>query len=180
MKDFEQAVKFVLEHETVYAKGHYGDLKWAVPEDEDADPGGLTKYGIDQASHPDVDIDKLTLEEATSIYQRLYWDKNHCGEMPWPLSLIHFDACVNMGAGQAVKFLQRAAQASDDGAWGPATKKALNDALDKLGAKILAKDLCDQREAFYCQLARNKPQLSRFLKGWVIRVDDLRKECELY
>jgi lysozyme family protein len=179
MEDFERSLKFVLEHETVYAKGHYGQLDWAIPENEDSDPGGLTKYGIDQASHPEEDIANLTLEQASLIYKRCYWEKAHCYELPWPLSQVHFDGAVNTGVGQQIKFLQRAVGVNADGAWGPNTRRATNEALEELGAETLAKHVCDQKETFYQQLVKNKPQMARFLKGWLNRLNDLRKDCEL-
>src|SRR6478735_11274468 len=47
---------------------------WLVPwegaayENVPGDPGGPTKYGIDQRSHPDVNIRALTKEQAKAIY----------------------------------------------------------------------------------------------------------------
>jgi lysozyme family protein len=179
MKDFEQALDFCLRHESVYAKGHYGDLKWVVSENEDGDPGGVTKYGIDQRSHPEVDVENLTPAQAREIYFREYWEKAHCAEMVWPLSQVHFDGCVNTGIGQQTKFIQRAAGVIADGKWGPNTKRALMEAVNDLGAAAIARHACDQKETFYRQLAINKPKLARFLDGWLNRLNDLRKDCEL-
>lgn len=177
--DFNRSLKFVLEHETVYAKGHYGDMDFAVTENEDNDPGGLTKFGIDQRSHPDIDIEDLTVDTASLIYKREYWDAAHCYELPWPVSQVHFDASVNCGIGQATKFLQRTVGVYDDGAWGPNTKRASSEFIDERGAKATAIDLCDQRERFYRNLVDQKPRFHRFLEGWLNRVSDLRKECDL-
>jgi len=41
---------------------------------ETVDQGGRTKYGISSRGHPNVDIDKLTLNDAAKIYKRDYWD----------------------------------------------------------------------------------------------------------
>jgi len=179
MNDWERSLKFVLGHETVYAKGHYGQLEWAVSENEDSDPGGLTKYGIDQRSHPEVDINALTLEEAALIYKREYWEKAHCYELAWPLSQVQFDGSVNVGVGQQTKFLQRAAGVNADGAWGPNTKRATMEAVNDLGVKAIAKHVCDQKEAFYRNLAESKPKMARFLQGWLNRLNDLRADCGL-
>lgn len=37
------------------------------------DKGGLTKFGISQASHPTLDIASLTVEQAIPIYSGEYW-----------------------------------------------------------------------------------------------------------
>jgi lysozyme family protein len=177
--DFEKSLKFVLEHETVYAKGHYGQLDWAISENEEGDSGGLTKFGIDQQSHPEVDIENLTVEEASLIYRREYWEKAHCYEMQWPLSQVQFDGAVNTGIGQQMKFLQRACEVNADGAWGPNTRRAMNEAVEQLGAVAVAKHCCDQKEVFYRRLVEMKPHTARFLKGWLNRLNDLRKDCGL-
>lgn len=57
---FDKFIKFVFTHENVLGK----DGK-VVPENVAGDNGGLTKYGIDQASHPGVDIAGLNKQKAT-------------------------------------------------------------------------------------------------------------------
>lgn len=175
MSDFEKALKFVLEHECVFAKHHYGDMAFVVSENEENDPGGLTKFGIDKASHPDVDIENLTLEQASDIYRKEYWDKFRCNEMSWPLNAVHFDNCVNMGARQAVKLLQRAVGAHDDGAWGPITKASTLAACKVRGAETVALNVIEAKRKFYKDLAEQKPQLARFKDGWLNRTSDLEK-----
>lgn len=177
--DFERSLAFVLDHETVYAKGHYGDMDFAVSENEENDPGGLTKFGIDQRSHPDVDIESLTVDAASLIYKREYWDAAHCYELPWPISQVQFDGAVNCGIGQQTKFLQRAVGVYDDGAWGPNTKRASMENIHEIGVKAVAQRICDEREEFYRNLASQKPKFRRFLEGWLNRVNDLRKDCEI-
>jgi lysozyme family protein len=175
MSFFEKSLRFVLEHETVYAKGHYGDMNFAVSENVAGDAGGLTKFGIDQRSHPDIDIENLTVEQASAIYREEYWDRNHCGDMPWPICAVHFDNCVNMGPRQAVKLLQREVGAKDDGAFGPATKAAMLSACEVRGAEDVAIQICSQKQEFYEKLVEQKPHLQKFKKGWLNRVNDLRE-----
>lgn len=179
MNDFEKSLQFVLEHETVFVKGHYGDMEYAVSENEEDDDGGLTKFGIDQRSHPEVDIENLTVEEAGLIYKRQYWETAHCYELPYPLNQVQFDGAVNVGVGQQTKFLQRAVGVNADGAWGPNTKRATMEAITDLGAQVVAMHICDQREAFYRGLVDKRPALGRFLNGWLNRLSDLRKDCSL-
>jgi lysozyme family protein len=173
MSDFEKALKFVLEHECVFAKHHYGDYAFVVSEDVPNDTGSLTKFGIDRKSHPGVNIEGLTLEQATEIYRHEYWDKYHCADLPWPLSLVHFDGCVNMGAHQQVKNLQRVVGAEPDGAWGPKTKEAALTACSQRAPEVVALQVCEQKRQFYVALVKEKPEKGEFLDGWINRTNDL-------
>jgi len=173
MSDFEKALKFVLEHECVFAKHHYGDYEFVISENVKNDTGKVTKFGIDQKSHPGVNIEELTLEQATEIYRREYWDKYHCEELPWPLSLVHFDGCVNRGAHQQVKNLQRVVGTTPDGAWGPKTKYAVLSACEKRSTEVVALQACEQKREFYRALVKEKPEKGEFLEGWMNRTNDL-------
>jgi lysozyme family protein len=117
-------------------------------ENDPDDPGGATKFGIDQRSHPNVDIKNLTEEQATEIYWN-EWVKDGCEHLPSPLDWIFFDAAVNCGIGRAQQFLN--ASVRDP-------KKFQQERID-----------------FYNRLANQKPVLQKFLKGWVNRVNDLSK-----
>ena len=117
-------------------------------ENDPDDPGGATKYGIDQRSHPNVDIKNLTAEEATDIYWN-EWVKDGCEHLPAPLDWLFFDAAVNCGLGRAQQFLN--ASARDP------------------------KKFQQERSDFYNRLAEQKPRLAKFKKGWLARVNDLSK-----
>ena len=119
-----------------------------VFENDPDDPGGATKYGIDQRSHPNVDIKNLTAEEATDIYWQ-EWVKDGCEHLPTPLDWLFFDAAVNCGLGRAQKFLT--ASARDP------------------------KKFQQERSDFYTRLVEQKPKLAKFKKGWLARVNDLSK-----
>ena len=138
--------------------------------DDPLDRGGETKFGIAKNANPDVDIYNLTWEEAKGIYFHRYWQAGHCGELPSRVAVLHFDGCVNHGIGRANKFLQRALGLNDDGAVGPQTLGAANDA-DPIETCLA---ICDQREKFYRSIVANKPNQSRFLKGWLRRIDEMR------
>lgn len=175
---FERAIKFIIEHETVYAKHHYGDLNYAVSENDPDDDGGLTKFGIDQRSHPDEDIENLTYERAVEIYREEYWNKSHANELPFPLSLVQVDGAVNTGVGQQNKFLQRVCGIHDDGIYGPYTRKESIDMCKFDGAKTVALKVIEERRKFYVHLAEAKPKNKKYLEGWLNRIDDLKKEVE--
>ena len=117
-------------------------------ENDKDDPGGATKFGIDQRSHPNVDIKNLTEDKATEIYWN-EWLKDGCDHLPSPLDWLYFDAAVNCGIGRAQSFLN---------ASGRDPKKYQ-----------------DARRGFYNRLAEQKPTLKKFLKGWLARVDDLSR-----
>lgn len=137
------------------------------------DRGGVTKFGIAQNSHTDISVKDLTLAQAMEIYERDYWQAGKCDKMLYPISFVHFDACVNHGLGGATKQLQRALgfSGSDvDGALGNGTLSAiaLAEPLD-LTNKIL-----DQREAFFKRIVEKDPSQVKFLKGWLNRISHLR------
>jgi len=171
--DFEKSLAFVLKHETEFEKGHYGDMDFVRTEHDPHDAGGTTRFGIDQRSHEGVDIDKLTVEQATQIYRKDYWGKGNCQELPWPISLAHFDGCVNVGINRATKILQEAVGANSDGSFGPATKRALIEACNKSSPRDIAEKISQGRRTYYCNLASKRPEMERYLNGWLNRCTDL-------
>lgn len=137
--------------------------------DHAADPGGKTRYGITEAVAREVgyrgDMRELPLDLAKRIYLERYWRPVRADELPAGVRYAVFDAAVNSGPGQAVKWLQRAAGVLDDGVLGPKTLAAVN-ALnaDSLRSKILA-----QRLRFMSSL----PNWPAFSRGWSRRIADL-------
>lgn len=169
---FLKAVEFVLRHETEYARGHYGDFKFAVAEHVAGDAGGTTKWGIDARSHPGVDIDALTHDQAVAIYYADYWLKSHAEELPIGVGEVIFDIRVNGGNG--IRWLQEALThigipCSADGIWGPATKKAAQHA----GTDALAV-LCKRREQYFRAIVDAHPGQDKFLGGWLARAADCK------
>lgn len=177
MTDLEAAIHFIFDHENVYAKGHWGDLNYVIPEDVDGDSGGLTKFGLDQASHPHLDIANLTPITAAAEYTK-EWSDSHAAQMPWPVNLAYFDVWVNAGGSQAAKLLQRAVGSADDGVLGPNSMKALATKVASVGATSVAMDMCHLRDTFYVNLASQKARLAKFLDGWEARVQDLEQVVE--
>ena len=95
--------------------------------DHPDDPGGETKYGISKRSYPEVNIAGLTLDDAKAISRRDYWDRVRADELPSELRFLLFDAAVNAGVAQSIKWLQRAVGVRDDGVIGPITLAAIAD-----------------------------------------------------
>lgn len=169
---FNKAVRFVLDHETVFKKGHWGDYNYATWENVSGDKGGVTKYGIDQRSHPKLDIKNLTLDQAREIYFNDYWKKSRAEEMPEGYGEVLFDIRVNGGNGP--KMLQDAlnqcgGNLAVDGILGPKSVAEMN----KQGIKGL-KSFLKARQRRYDNLAR-QPKLKKFLQGWTNRNNDLAK-----
>jgi lysozyme family protein len=132
-----------------------------------ADPGGATKFGISARSHPDVDIARLTLEDAKAIYARDYWARNRCGEMPWRWGLALFDGSVNQG--EVVPLLQRALRTVEDGFIGPETMAALAHAGD---------DDFDGFLALRAERYAATSEFSRYGLGWLKRLFRVAQAAE--
>lgn len=133
----------------------------------DGDGGKETKFGISSAAHPTIDIKSLTLAHAMDIYRADYWLPISGDKLPDKLGLLVFDAAVNHGVVQSIKFLQQAAGVRVDGALGPIT---LSKATDDLAPRLLS-----IREQFFREIVTRKPSQQKFLAGWLNRVNSLRK-----
>lgn len=155
---FNWIIKFVLD-----AEGGYTN--------DAADPGGETNFGIDKRSHPHVDIKHITEQQAKEIYWNEYWLKFGCDAFQAPAGEVYFDCCVNTGATQSNKFLQRAVGTEADGIIGPKTVASILAA----DPKILANSIIDQRQRFYKNLAEKRPTLHKFLQGWTNRNNNLKR-----
>jgi lysozyme family protein len=120
-------------------------------ENDPDDPGGATKYGIDQRSHPTVKIRDLTEEQAIEIYWS-EWLKDGCDHLPQPLNWVFFDTAVNLGIGRANEFLKKS-----------------NGDINKY---------IDLRIAKYKSIGQNNPRSAKYVKGWVNRAEDLRNQVQ--
>lgn len=96
--------------------------------DHPKDPGGATNYGITQrvarAHGFQGDMRNLPLSMAIGIYEADYWKPIKADQLPEALRFHVFDAAVNSGPAQAIKWLQRAAGVTEDGIIGPRTLSA--------------------------------------------------------
>lgn len=96
--------------------------------DHPKDPGGATNYGITErvarAHGYQGHMRDLPLSLALAIYRIDYWAPIKTDQLPDSLRFHVFDAAVNSGPSQAIKWLQRAAGVADDGIVGPRTLSA--------------------------------------------------------
>ena len=132
-------------------------------EHDPNDPGGTTFAGIDQASHPDVDVASLTLDDAKAIYWHSEWQWCMGDLLPASWATIVFDAAVNPGRA-VFAWLQAAVGAKADGIIGPATIAALETAGPREMGIFL-----DRCEAYYRHLVSDHPAMNRYLSGWLNR-----------
>lgn len=138
-----------------------------------ADRGGETKYGVAQKANPDVDVRNLDLAGAMEVYFRRYWYVGKCFLLPYPVSLIHFDGCVNHGPRRAAMFLQQAVGVVPDSEIGNQTIEA----LDSMSYADAIKSISDQRVDFYNAIVRKDPSQKVFLKGWMRRITEVTEFC---
>lgn len=109
---------------------------------------GETKYGINKAANPDVDVKSLTPEQAREIYKDRYWDGIGADGLPKEIRAIAFDAAVNHG---------------------PAVAKRLLSASGGDPSKYL-----ELRRAEYAKLIESNPgKFKRYEKAWNHRLDVL-------
>ena len=134
--------------------------------DHPSDPGGATRYGVTERvarSHGYTgSMRDFPLDLAKQIYRTTYWNAVRADECPPALRFDLFDAAVNSGPAQAVKWLQRAVGVADDGKIGPKTLLALKLAD---GPSAAAK-FNGHRLKFMASL----PTWKTFGKGWAIRI----------
>lgn len=104
--------------------GHEGEYS-----DHPDDPGGATMFGITERvarEHGYIGpMRSLTREEARAIYRTGYWERAQADQYAPAIGYQLFDAAVNHGIGNAIRFLQRAVGVADDGQVGPVTVAAV-------------------------------------------------------
>lgn len=151
--DFDRAFDLLLGHEGGYSNNRN-------------DPGGETMWGIthkvalQEGYTGDMHI--LPRELAKSIYRRKYWDAVQADKLPESCRFAVFDAAVNSGVGQAVKWLQRSVDVVDDGVLGPVTLKA---AQQTNGLKV-----CVLFTAYRLDFMTSLPTWGSFGRGWARRI----------
>lgn len=127
------------------------------------DPGGETKFGISKRQYPALDIANLTREDAKAIYRSDFWNRAACDQYAFGYDV--FDAAVNSGIENAVRFLQRAVGVADDGHVGPATLAAIRAMTDC----AVSKNFNAERLYFMVKLKT----FDTYGRGWVKRVADI-------
>lgn len=163
MTPFDKALAKVLAHE--------GGVS-----DHEADRGGLTKWGVTQATYetwraktgqPPRPVTEMSEAEMRAIYLDGYWFPAGCDELPEELAEVVFDMAVNSGVARAVRALQKTLKVTVDGIPGPETISAAHEA-----GPMVALAFLKTRAAFYRDIVRDDPSQVVFLAGWVNRLLD--------
>lgn len=163
--DFDKAFERLIGHEGKFTDNPKDDGNWTGGKQGRGQLKG-TKYGIAAASYPHLDIKNLTLQQAKAIYREDFWDV--IGPAHGAIKFQLFDAAVNHGRGNAVRFLQRAVKAADDGIWGPRSQAALNDLQQRHGHNDVLLRFMAYRFKFWASLSK----FDVFGRGWTNRGAD--------
>jgi len=150
---FDQAFDRLIGHEGGYAN---------YP----SDPGGETMWGVTKnvarANGYDGSMRNLPRETAKAIYRKQYWEAIKADQLPEALRFEVFDAAVNSGVGQAVKWLQRLAGTAADGVIGPQTLAA--------AAKLNSERAAAAYSGVRLEFMTNLPTWGMFGRGWAKRI----------
>lgn len=180
--NFEQSLKKVS-----IAEGKWTNNKY--------DSGGITACGIARNANPDWGgwkiIDRyfergLSLQQTEKIcradaqfmalvnalYRGKYWNTAQCPYVPELLKYPMFSCAVNCGHKIAIILLQRAAGVKDDGIFGKITRTTCN----SLPQRELCERFYTKWENYYKAIVKNKPSQQVFLKGWLNRIANVRKD----
>ncbi|MGE9985388.1 glycoside hydrolase family 108 protein [Desulfovibrio sp. SGI.169] len=120
----------------------------------------------------------VTADQARAMFRMEFWDALGLDCLPQRPATMLYDAAVNCGRSQSVKFAQRgynrcvlhSAKLDVDGKIGPLTRKALQQDTDAVVSAVI-----QARRDFYNDLVVAKPSQKVFLKGWLNRCDALEK-----
>lgn len=125
-------------------------LRWETIKytNDPNDPGGETKYGISKRAHPELDIKNLTAEDAMNVYLDSYWYPSGADDLDYPMCLLVFDTAFLCGVSRATSWL-----------------RTTDDPYEYL--KI--------RREFHLAKARDNSWALKYIKGWLNRVNDLKR-----
>lgn len=161
-------------------------IKWEGGSKFTNDPldrGGATKYGITLntliSNHYDInhdgkvnvgDVKLLQLDDFKYILKKQYWDR-------WKADMIVNQSLANLlvdwtwGSGKwAITIPQSLLGVPVDGVVGNVTISALNAS----NQRIIYNKVWQARKEFYYNIVKNNPSQSKWLKGWLNRLNDLK------
>lgn len=121
-----------------------------------------TKFGISAMSYPELDIARLTRDEAKRIYWVDWWNTLDLHQYTAGMRYQLFDAAINHGMRNAIRILQWAVVVKADGIVGPVTR----DALSKTSADDLLMLFISERLVFMTDLRG----WENFGRGWARRI----------
>ena len=165
MKDnYQHCLEMILHHEGGYVN-------------HPKDPGGETNLGITKRVYEDFggtkDMKDLTVEDAAPIYEKNYWNRLKCDDIPDGLDLCVFDFGGNAGTGRSAKYLQTMIGTTADGGIGPNTLRKLGEYIDEHGLETTIKNFQEARQSYYEKLKT----FETFGRGWTRRVTETTEEA---
>lgn len=153
------------------------EAEGAVYENVPGDNGGCTKFGL---TLDDVKLYKnnntltcesvkaIDRETASAMLKKIYWDFFSADQInDQNLAMFIVDGGLNMGKKLIAKYVQESVGVSADGQPGPKTIAAINAA----NPKELYKKVYDKRKARYDGIVAANPPQSKFIKGWMNRLN---------
>lgn len=103
-----------LKQDDAYSPGLEGALKFTFKHEGGLNPadtnGTPSNFGINQKAHPEVDVTKLTKDQAAQIYKKDYWDKiggDKLAAQDPKLAMAVFDTAVIAGVPKAKALLNQ-------------------------------------------------------------------------
>lgn len=157
--NYKHALEVILHHEGGYVN-------------HPKDPGGETNLGVTKRVYEEwggeKDMVDLLVEDVAPIYQKNYWDRCKCDDLPSGLDLCVFDFAVNAGPSRSAKFLQRLIGTTVDGGIGPNTLKAVDNYVEEVGLESAIEDYQSARQEYYEAL----DTFDTFGRGWTRRVEE--------
>lgn len=152
-----------------------------------ADRGGATNHGITQGtydrwrdahSQPRQPVAGISGDEVADIYRVWYWEASRADEMPEPIDLAVFDSAVQHGRPAAIPLLQRALGVAPDGAIGPRTRAAIEQAKAMSLVSQVASAMIELRRQLYAQIVARDPSQKVFARGWENRLRALKAKID--
>jgi len=157
--NYEKCLEMILHHEGGYVN-------------HPKDPGGETNLGVTKRVYEDwggeKDMKDLTVEDVAPIYEKNYWGRTKCDQIPSGLDLCVFDFAVNAGTGRSAKYLQTLIGTTADGGIGPNTLAKLDDYVEENGLEDTIKNFQGARQEYYESLST----FETFGRGWTRRVEE--------
>lgn len=121
---------------------HEGGLN---PSDMNGSP---TNFGINQAANPQVDVHKLTVDDAAKIFADKYFAPSGAASLPAPLAAVHADTAF-INPGKAKQFLKQSG-----GDW----------------QKYMA-----MRQSWMANMVKRDPAAAKYALAWTRRNGDLSR-----
>ena len=163
-ENYDKCLELILHHEGGYVN-------------HPKDPGGETNLGVTKRVYEEwggtKDMVDLLVEDVAPIYEKNYWGRTKCDDLPSGLDLCVFDFAVNAGPGRAAKYLQEMIGTTVDGGIGPNTLRALGNYIESEGTAAAVRNYQAMRQEYYESLST----FETFGRGWTRRVDETTEEA---